>query len=286
MLPNFYLVGAPKAGTTSLFAYLGQHPQVYTSAVKEPCYFADEVTELRKAGIVWDRNDYLKLFAGAREGQAIGEGSVIYLGSPTAAANIAAATPDARILMMLRDPPERAFSQYLQYRTSGNVRVSFGEQIRRGVKSSGGKIGKDYPFLEFGLYYEQVSRYLRLFPRARVHVAFYDDFRREPARSVRDILEFLGVDPNFEIDFSQRHNQPRVPRFGTAGYILKRLGIWQRGRRMIPRALVPLLRPLALAPREALTMEPKDREYLVAHYRENIRSLEGLVNRDLGSWLR
>jgi hypothetical protein len=137
MEPNFFIVGAPKAGTTSLYSYLDQHPQIYMSPIKEPSYFASELrpenfhsqfqlrmlreaenvrkylagpmTEKRFGGPVVDWESYLRLFQNAREGQAIGEASASYLWSASAAGNISARIPGARIVMILRDPAERAY---------------------------------------------------------------------------------------------------------------------------------------------------------------------------------
>src|ERR1700751_3282597 len=151
-VPNFFIVGTGKAGTTSLYHYLKQHPQIYMSPIKEPCYFASEIRlenfgpellamatrdapalrnyldgpmrEKRFGGIVTCWEDYLRLFRQAQAEKGIGEASVCYLWSKTAARNIAAQIPDARILMILRDPAERAFSQYLPLLTNGYSRMS------------------------------------------------------------------------------------------------------------------------------------------------------------------
>ncbi len=186
--PNFFLVGAPKAGSTSLNHYLDQHPQIYMSPIKEPHYFADEIRlenfddEMRRmlreylqglasakasAGPISDWQDYLKLFQHVNGETAIGEASVCYLWSKSAPKNIAARFPEAKILMVLRDPVERAFSQYLHMLTFAKSYVSFREEVDASLRSTSTRIGRLYPFLEFGLYYEQVKRYLALFPRER-----------------------------------------------------------------------------------------------------------------------
>ncbi len=185
-LPNFFIVGAPKAGTTSLYSYLDQHPQVYMSAIKEPHFFAAEIREenldpeLRRGiardaralraflagpmrekrfgGIVADWEDYLRLFANANNESALGEASVCYLWSPTAPERIADRIPDAKILVMLRHPAERAFSQYLHSLGNGAIRWSFREHIQRNLRHRSGQFCVHYPFLEFGLYSEQLGR--------------------------------------------------------------------------------------------------------------------------------
>jgi hypothetical protein len=312
-LPSFFLIGAAKAGTTSLHAYLGQHPEIYVSPIKEPSFFADEVrvanidpvlrarfaagqraTSRYLAGgssrfqqaAVCDWPSYEKLFAGVNGHKAAGESSVIYLWSPTAARNVAARIPHARILAILRDPAERAYSQYLDNLTAGHVRHTFGEHIDRGRRASREFLSIEHPFLDFGNYATQWERYLRVFPREQLHVILYEDFQRDPMGVLRAVFGFLGVDPAAAIDLSKRYNQPLVPRFRAAGYFLKRAGIWQRGRRMIPQPIARLLRPLALAPRAALEMETADRQWLVAHYREEVLRLQDLLQRDLSSWTR
>ncbi len=313
-LPNFFLVGAAKSGTTSLHAYLRQHPQIYVSPIKEPAYFTDEVRQehlgeelLREhassqrklrawlarpnpgkcpGGVVLDWESYVKLFAGVKSETAIGEASVSYLWSPTAPRHISERIPEARIVMILRDPAERAFSHYLDFLTAGAVRHSFREHIRLAMAYRENRMCCYHPFLEFGCYAVQLQRYLALFPREQLYVMFYQDFQSDPALAMEGIFRFLKVDPDVAVDMSKRYRQPRVPRFGTAGYLLKRVGIWQRGRRLIPNRIASSLKPLALAPRSSLVMDTKDRAYLVSYYRDGIRDLEDLLHRDLSSWLR
>ena len=199
--PTFFIAGAPKAGTTSLFHYLDQHPQVYMSAIKEPHFFAAEIREenfdlelrrdvareapgLRKflagpmhekrfGGIVPDWDDYLRLFADATGQAALGEGSVCYLWSPTAPERIAERIPDSKILVMLRNPADRAFSQYLHGLGNGAIHWSFREHIDRNLRHRSEQFCVHYPFLEFGLYAEQLGRYLKRFA-SNVWVGFHE----------------------------------------------------------------------------------------------------------------
>jgi hypothetical protein len=311
--PNFFIAGAPKAGTTSLYYYLDQHPQIYMSPIKEPCYFASEIRpenfgpelqdlvaqdaqtlrnyldgpmrEKRFGGIVTRWEDYLRLFQGAREAKAIGEASVCYLWSKTAAQNIAAQIPDARILMILRDPAERAFSQYTHLLTNGQTRMSFREYIRKGLRSAGGQFGVSYPFLEFGLYYEQVKRFLKLFRRENIGIYFFEDYRKQVAGILADICRLLEVSDRFTPDLSSKYLEPHVPRSIAIGYALKKYGVWQRAKLLMPPALHSFARRVVFRDRKALRMDRTDRRYLVDYYRENIQNLSQLVNRDLSAWM-
>jgi hypothetical protein len=281
-LPNFFIVGAPKAGTTSLYSYLGQHPHVYMSPVKEPSYFAPE---LCRDDFIFSWESYLNLYGNVSDEIAIGEATACYLFSETAAHNISARLPHARIIISLRNPVDRAFSQYLQMLTYGVTRKSFREQIEASLRSRNREFSLLWPFLESGQYYEQVKRYLGEFPRSQVHISYYEDLERAPARLVADLFSFLGIDSGFVPDVSHRHNEPRIPKLGRSVYLLKKWGAWPYLRQPAPRRLGPRLRSLTMRSRGALKIEPKDRAFLTGYYRDDIRRLSSLLNRDLSAWL-
>ncbi len=313
-LPNFFLAGAPKAGTTSLYSYLRQHPDIYMSPVKEPSYFASEVRpenlaqEYRAAavkanqrlrglldgpdrgampddGFITEWADYLKLFAHAGGQCAVGEASVCYLWSPTAARNIYNAVPHAKIILILRDPAERAFSQYLHNAADGAVRASFHDQIRAGARNERREFHPLYPFLENGLYFESVTRYLDLFPRENVRIYIYEEVWKEPSTFVRNVFEFVGVDPGHAIDCSKRQRERRAPRSLTAQYLLSRSSVLRSLRLLAPEILRPSIRRALFRDRAGVTLEAADRGFLHDYYREDIRKLEGLLRRELSAWL-
>jgi hypothetical protein len=284
-LPNFFIVGAPKAGTTALYAYLDQHPQVYMSALKEPCYFAPEQSQ-RNPHSSWE--GYLTLFRGVREETAIGEATACYLWSRTAARNIAARIPHARIIVSLRNPVDRAFSQYLERLTIGVTRNSFREEIDASLQCSrdgNESFGYLWPFLEVGRYHQQIQRYFNVFPRAQIYILYYEDLERTPGPVVADLFAFLGVAPGFLPNVSRRYNEPQVPRLVGVTYLLKRSGAWRYLRSLAPQPLGPGMRSLMFRSRGALRMEPADRAFLTDYYRDDIRALASLLDRDLTSWL-
>jgi hypothetical protein len=312
-LPNFFIVGAPKAGTTSLYTYLDQHAQIYMSPLKEPSYFAFEMRpenfsaeqrprlvreqlaldeylrgdlrQKRFGGLVSSWADYQRLFRNVTDEIAIGEATPCYLWSPSAAGNIASRIPHAKIVINLRNPADRAFSQYLQMMTEGLICRSFREQIEANLRCEHKQFGALWPLLEFGHYHRQVERYLQHFPRAQIHISLYEDLQQAPARLMADLFSFLGVNQNFDADLSRHHHEPRIPKFTRAAYYLKRWGLWLRLRNLAPASLRRRVVPRMFRPRASLQMSAADRGFLRDYYRDDITRLAALVGRDLSAWL-
>jgi len=311
-LPNFLIVGAPKAGTTSLYHYLDQHPQIFMSPIKEPNYFASEIRpenfsdelqtqvakdlqelqeylhgpmrEKRFGGLVTQWDDYLRLFQGVKGGKAIGEASVCYLWSKTAAANIRLKIPAAKIIMILRNPAEVAFSLYLQSVSNGLVRGPFRKMLQDSQLCNKEEFSLLYPFLELGLYYEQVKRFLELFPRENVLILWYEQYQARQLETLASIFRFLNVDTSFVPDTSQRYLEPKIPRFTAISHSLKKYGAWQRAGNWTPTVLKPFWRRLVFRRRDSVVMDNKDKEWLYEYYREDIRELSKLVECDLTAW--
>ena len=304
VLPNFFIVGTGKAGTTSLYHYLQQHPQIYMSPIKEPCYFAAEIRpdnltsthlqHIRRMSrklpapfgwLVSKWDDYVRLFQDVQHETAIGEASVAYLWSETAATNIASRLPGAKIIAILRDPSERAFSQYLHQLTVGLTHLSFREHIEKCLHNRDRKLGTFYPLLEVGLYSEQVKRYLDRFPGNKVRIYWYEEAWKQPDQFLQDIFRFLDVDFNFPVDTRRKRLQRRAPRFASVNYALKQFGITHHLREFAPSWLRSTVRTVFFGNSRNLKMSSEDRRYLINYYREDILKLASLLNRDLSGWL-
>jgi len=310
MLPNFFIVGAPKAGSTSLYNFLDEHPQVFMSPIKEPCYFSPEVRtenfaeryqrypvrqradlkeylrhsvrEKRFGCIVSEWEDYLSLFDRAAHQQAVGEASVCYLHSPTAARNIALRIPNARIIIVLRDPAERAYSQYLHTVANGYERRPFREHINASLVSKKQMFGPLYPFLECGMYYEQVARYMAHFPRENILICFYQDGH---AGILADIFRFLKLGP-LEMNISRKDLDRTTARQATVLYgMLRKYDLLGAFRKWTPAAVRPALQRLAYRNRKPPAMDEDDRHFLRDYYHDDVVKLAALLNRDLSSWI-
>jgi Sulfotransferase family len=311
--PNFFIVGAPKAGTTSLYHYLDQHPDIYMSPIKEPCFFSSEtrpenfeaslrpravrleedilrylhgpMDTKRFGGIVREWQHYLLLFANAAAQRAVGEASVNYLWSKTAPGAIAARIPRARILVVLRSPAERAFSQYLHCVTGGVVTESFRDFVRSSLRYQGEELGIHKPFLEMGFYAEQVLRYLDHFPREQLGIWLYEETKQRPREFLRDVLQFLDVDSSFVPDVTNRYNEPLVARMVKSTQMLRRTGVWGVVKRLTPKRIRFAMRGAIFRPPGSVRMEPQDKAMMLDFYRTDIHRLEEILGRNLSAWL-
>lgn len=267
-----------------MYAYLKQHPEIYLSILKEPHFFGSDLTI--QPHTIRDRNTYLTLFRDAgEEHRILGEASVWYLLSRRAAREIDAFSPGAKILIMLRDPVDMAFSLYGLYRRSGNEDAgTFAEALHaEEERRRGGRIPASAYFPE-GLLYsaavsyrDQVARYLEVFGGERVFCLLFDDFVSDPNASTRRILEFLGVDASAEIEFDRAEATRRL-RSGAIRQLLRadpevRSRMTSEGMR-------------SHSGRPPTALDPELRERLRKRFRPQVEQLGELLGRDLSHWCR
>jgi len=304
--PDFYLVGHQKCGTTALYVMLGEHPEIFLPAVKEPKYFAADLRSVRAPSgppnPLHSEQGYLALYAGAAAGQLSGDASPQYLRSVDAPAAIAAARPDAKIIAVFREPADFLRSFHEQMVSSW---VEDQTELRRALElQDERRAGRSIPdrchhplslqYYEHVHYAEQLQRYRDHFPAENIHVIVYDDLRADNERAVRGMLSFLGVDETF--DFTARRTGPvHVARSRRVNRIA---GTLRRARRRPERhspaarmagAVVPvglLKGPVRTAWHRVAFVrpEPPD-EQLAAELRERFRgevqALGTMLDRDL-----
>jgi hypothetical protein len=217
-IPNFIIVGAAKAGTTAIYHYLLQHPQVYLTPLKETNYFALAGQQLAFRGpgdedyvnrlSITDEASYRSQFDGVRDEIAIGEASPLYLYHPQAAARIHDALPDAKIIAILRNPIDRAYSAFLHLvRDNREVHRDFEQALAQEPARIADNWEHIWHYLSMGRYYEQVKRYYDTFPHEQVRVYLYRDLRTDCTTLLRDTLNYLQVDPDFRFDTATRYNE-------------------------------------------------------------------------------
>ena len=298
--PNFFIVGAPKCGTTSLSEYLKTHPQVFFSFPKEPHYFAAELSpRFRRFD---SEQTYLReCFGGAgQKHHAVGEGSTLYLRSPVAARLIRQFNPDARIIAMFRNPADLAYSFHSQVVFSldedvADFRTAWRLQDQR---RSGRAIPKTCRTPEFLQYRElamlgrQLQRLYEALPREQVLTILFEDFVADTAKVYAEVLAFLGLAHDGRSEFppineNRRHRSGLIgrllftpPRWMYDGvqWVKKRLGLKRTG-------VVDLLLWVNAEKRQRPPLDADLRAELIETFRQDILTLQELLGRDLGHWL-
>lgn len=297
MMPNFLVIGAARSGTTSLHHYLGSHPEIYMSPVKEPNFFAHDGKrfdfgplapgwKLSARLSVTDPAKYRALFDGVRGEKAIGEVSPGYMRSPGAAERIHRAIPGARLVAILRDPAERAYANYMGRLRDGTERDPDPHAAIRGALSGSGPRWRTAVYIDLGFYYARLRPFYERFDRRQIRIVLFDEFLRDPGAVLSDIFSFLAVNPAFVPDTSVVYNwSGRIVNpllrfaWGHTRELRARLG--PRLPSSIPIAVGKLVRRNVSRP----SMSPALRAELVERYRPDILELEKLIGRDLSAWL-
>lgn len=276
--PDFFLVGAARSGTTSMFTYLKQHPEIFVSVLKEPHFFGTDLT--CQPHTVRDREVYGRFFEDADKGQICGEGSVWYLLSKQAATEIREVRPEAKILIMLREPTAMIQSLHALYLRTGNEEL---EDIEEAIAAEDTRRqGRRIPatayfpegllYTEVASYTEKVRRYVEVFGD-NVHIVLFDDFVTDAPTVYRDTVSFLGVDPDF------------VPNWDlSAANMTMRMDVLRQMRKL-PSELRRVMRGsgkrhLGKGPK----MRPAFRAELRRHFAADIDNLSALIGRDLSRW--
>ena len=286
--PNFFVVGAMRSGTTALWAHLRQHPNIFMPDVKEPHFFAPSYPRAPGTRRVEREDEYLKLFSGAKEGDRIGEASISYLRDPEAAARIHRIQPDAKIIILLREPVERAYSHHL--RASDDTRF-FAQAIAEDTALEPKGLGLNHGYVDFGLYHDAVKRFLDLFGEEQVRIYVYEDFDADPYHVVQDVCDLLGV-PYYGGGFFQperRYNETTVPRHpllrGLGMHLAQAHRLQEIVFTVFPRSLViPIYEFIFFRRGPKPSMDPDIRHSLHMLYHDDICRLEELIGRDLSAW--
>lgn len=300
--PDFFIVGAPKCGTTSLHLYLRQHPEIFMPARKEFNYFGRDLTYSNTTGL-WDfptPESYLAYFSDWTDEKRGGEASVWYLYSRTAAREIKEFSPGARIIVMLRNPVDVMYSLFYQLLKTGDETIPDFEtalraepERRRCPRPPHDRMNCPVEALWYTQvvqFTSQLRRYLEVFGRDRVLVVFYDDFARDTAGTYRQVLVFLGVDPSFRPDF-QVANASEVLRSTTLWKVRYSSPAWMKAlwRRWVPepvrRRTIQGLWSLNVKKAKRPPMNPATRRRLLDLLAPEIHGLSRLLGRDLSHWL-
>ena len=295
--PNFIIVGAMKAATTSIHSYLKQHPDIFMTRIKEPMFFNNfKKTEdffiigPNSKNRIKTISDYYALFDEAKSEKLLGEASPAYIYDKKTPSLIKKYLPNTKIIIILRQPIDRAYSNFLHVLRSGReVFSSFEDSINCEAKRIEDNWSPLYHYINKGFYSEQIERYFNEFQKENIKILLFEDIVKNTKESLEDIFRFLEVDDKFEIDFSSKLNASGVPN-GILGFILKKM----RYYRLMPKFALSDYLPnsvINLIFKSVYTKSPKlspkyRRELTNKYYKEEIVKLQKMINRDLSAWLR
>ena len=293
--PNFIIIGAMKAATTSLYNYIKQHPDIFMTKVKEPMFFNNFQQENNynilgsKSKKATTLEEYLAMFKDAKNEKAIGEASPAYIYNENAPYLIKENLPDVKIIAILRQPTDRAYSNFLHTKRADRENVNSFEQA---IKIEKERISDNwsplYHYIQKGFYSVQLKRYYNLFPKENIKVYLFEDVVKNPKETLKDIFKFLNVDENIEIDVSKKSNVSGTPK-GILGFILKKMRYYNLMPKFaisdyLPTFIISLLFKSVYKDTEKLDSVLR-KELTDKYYREEILKLEKLIDRDLSNWL-
>jgi hypothetical protein len=283
-IPDFFIVGAPRSGTTALYTYLKDHPDIFMSQIKEPNFFADYLGKHRRVRTL---PEYLDCFTGVHGAKRIGEASVSYLASHTSAKVIKEFSPLASIIIMLRNPIDVMYSMYYLRRFS-NLEDEPSFRAALDADARGRKVAA-LTYRERVRFATQVERYITVFGREKIHFIVYDDFKIDPKKVFQNTLRFLGVCSNSKEDFPRINcNRSARSRFlwrlvRHPPVALRRIILPLTSRRFRSAVGGRLLQLNTIAePRPPMELELENR--LRKEFAPDIHRLSTLLDRDLTSW--
>jgi len=300
-LPNFLLVGAAKSATSSLHSYLDQHPQILMASQKESWFFSfyEKPPDYDSPGVlsnpVTDLPTYLTLFNDAGPDQKLGDASPSYLYTyEDTIRNIRKlysreALSQLKIIISLREPVSRAYSQYYTFKRKVREPLDFAQATRQCTAQQ--RLDQNwnifYDYLGFGMYSKQVEAFQQAFGTDRVLVLLFDDIHADIKKTCRDIFTFLEVDSNFSVDDKVKHNsvsgEPRLKWIVAALFAKNKLK--RVIAALIPKKLRMIMLGIIVKPllkRE--TMDAETYRRLVDYFIQDIVKLEKLIDRDLSAW--
>lgn len=278
LTPNFFIVGTPKSGTTSLFHYLQEHPEVFLPELKEPHFFScpEVKNTYYKTKIVDSKEEYLDLYQETESYKAVGDLSSSYLFNKETPKRIHQFNPYAKIIIVLRNPVERALSHYLMDVNLGYINVSLSKVINN--KDTFKQHYQEY--IELGFYEQQIRAYTKQFPDSQIKVVLSDTLYANTAETLKDIYSFINVSTTFITDFETVHNSYTVPRFKALKSLVQSDGL----KKMIPSGLKSGLKSLIYKTNAEKPKLEVEKNLLREIYKKSIVETETLINQDLSSW--
>ena len=286
MEPNFFIVGGSKCGTTNISYYLDSHPEVFVSKLNEPYYFCkwDLSNNFKRESMIRDEVKYLELFKDVKTEKVIGEATPSYLHSPNSAYKIKERFPDSKIIISIRNPIERAYSGYFSNEFMRKDNLSFKEMIDSHKKLIDENEFYIYNILEPGFFSKHIKRFQDNFTSDKIKVIVFEDYIKNTEKSIESILEFLELDTDFEFTEQPKRGY-RIPKNKISKLTLENKTIRKLSTFFIPTVTRQQIgERFMLKETEKPVMNLEERNYLKEIYKDDVKELEILLDRDL-PWL-
>jgi len=279
--PNFFIVGAGKAGTTSLYEYLSKVPEVYMSPTKEPTYFTANIEDSPQIP-VHEKQEYLDLFHNVVDEKIIGEATAVYIIDPEAPKLIHKVSPNARILITLRDPVERAYSHYLHAKRNGITKSESFHQVLEKFMNNKKIRPRIFRVFSEGKYYENIKRYLDIFGKDQVKIIFFEDLVKNTLTTMNEIVKYLGLNFVFEnSDFEVHNPYIKSKNQFITNTLSDHQGFKKILRKFIPSSTREKINKAMFVHEEKPKMDENDRKTLIKFYTEDVLKVKKLLGKDL-----
>lgn len=293
--PNFFIVGSAKAGTTAMYEFLKDHPDVFLPTRKEINYFGSDLTHTASSTAARNEEDYLLLYKGWKGAKIVGDTSTNYLYSKRAAEEIYQFNPLSYVIIMLRNPVDVMYSLYFQMLFNGNEDIqSFEEALAaEELRKQGQRLPANMRIQE-NLYYRervkfanQVLRYKNTFPKEQLMILLQEDLLSDPQNTFRQVLEFLQIDTNYHPDFYlvNTNKEVRSPLLRKFYRHPLAIGLSRRFPNL-GQSVYQFIRNLNTRYAKRPPMNPELRRQLLVEYIPEIDALGQVINRDLSHWYR
>lgn len=292
--PNFIIIGAMKAATTSVYTYLKQHPDVFMPANKEPMFFNNfqRTTDFKVHGRTTKNittfEEYYALFEDATNEKAIGEASPSYIFNEDCPQLIHKHFPATKIIAVLRQPVARAYSNFLHTRRADREPISdFEIAFNKEEERKAANWSPLYYYKSKGYYAKQLYRYYSLFPKENIKVLLFEDLVKNPIQTSQEIFDFLNVDSTFIPNTSKKANVSGTPQ-GIFGWLIMKLRYYNlipniQFSNYLPPFIIQFIFKLAYKKTTPLNQELAKR-LTQKFYKEDILNLEKLIGKDLSHW--
>jgi len=278
--PNFFIVGVPKGGTTSLHEYLNRVPGIFMSKIKEPNYFSPTLMpDKLPYKPIRDTKKYLDLFNKSINEKIIGESSTFYLYDPDAPKLIHEKIPNARILISLRDPVNRLYSHYQLIRKNRFTDNSFHDQVLHEMHDEIDP-GEPHMRLQDGKHSICVKRYLDIFGPNQVKIIIFEEWIKNPKKTLQEILEFLEINQRLENFQADVYNPYTINRWKNLPIFLRNDFV-MRVTKYIPEPIKLSIKKLFMKKEINPKIEEIDRDLLIKFYQDDVEKLKKILARDL-----